>query len=274
MQRIASLVIPLSLGEQHKTNKCHQYHCSHRLEAFKSSVNDYTKRCHEGRAKRNLGYEVLFPPNVSIGDTVDKALIFYPGLLVDHMAYAKILGDLSDHGILVLLVNAEPSRLASEVATVDHLQRLRHEISTLMGITVKEWVVGGHSLGGMAAAALFSQRNFPSDVSRLVQWAIPGESSDLTKSSSLKSVLRISGSRDGVAKPLDLGGAHTRSKFPPKSEILFETIVGGNHAGFGHYGPQNFPVRDCDREGITLDQQQEKVVKVTAHYLLGGKKQQ
>mmetsp|Transcript_1573 Transcript_1573/g.2742 ORF Transcript_1573/g.2742 Transcript_1573/m.2742 type:complete len:227 (-) Transcript_1573:644-1324(-) len=42
MQRIASLVIPLSLGEQHKTNKCHQYHCSHRLEAFKGVTRDRT----------------------------------------------------------------------------------------------------------------------------------------------------------------------------------------------------------------------------------------
>ena len=36
-----------------------------RLPAYKSSVNDYTQRCMNMRAKRNNGYEVFFPPNVS-----------------------------------------------------------------------------------------------------------------------------------------------------------------------------------------------------------------
>jgi hypothetical protein len=247
---------------------------SQRLPAFDSSVNDYTKRCKEGRAKRNLGYEVFFPPNVSIGDSVDKALIFYPGFLVDHMSYARILGQLSDKGILVLLVNAEPSRVVSEVASVEHLKRLRHEITTLMGITVKEWLIGGHSLGGMACASLFAQRDFPTDISRLVQWAIPGESSDLSKSSILKSVLRISGTRDGVVKALDVKEAHSRTKFPANCDAQFESIVGGNHAGFAHYGPQKFPVPDWDRQGITLDQQHHKVVQWTARYILSGKKVQ
>ena len=65
-----------------------------RLKAFPSAVNEFTDRVNTGRAKRNLGYEVFFPSNVSIGDSIDKAFIFYPEILVDHMAYSKVLGSL------------------------------------------------------------------------------------------------------------------------------------------------------------------------------------
>ena len=37
-----------------------------RLASFKSSVNDYTQRCKAMRTKRNKGYELFFPPNVSL----------------------------------------------------------------------------------------------------------------------------------------------------------------------------------------------------------------
>ncbi|KAL3924747.1 MAG: hypothetical protein SGILL_000857 [Bacillariaceae sp.] len=239
----------------------------HRLEAFPSALDDYTNRCLAGRAKRNLGYEVFFPPTVSIGDSVENALVFYPGMLIDHLAYSTVLGNLSDQGILVLLVNAGPSRMCNEVASVEHLKRLQHEISTLMGITVKEWTIGGHSLGGMVAANLTQQRGFPSDITQLVQWAIPGEPCNLFKSKHvLKSVLRISASKDEIVKPFQLGDTHIRDKFPPNCDVQLEMIVGGNHAGFGHYGPQIFPGKDGER-GIVLEQQQVKVVQWTSQFI-------
>ncbi|KAG7349653.1 alpha/beta fold family hydrolase [Nitzschia inconspicua] len=238
-----------------------------RLAAFSPAVDDFTQRCLAGRSKRNLGYEVFFPPNVSIGDTVDHVIVFYPGMLVDHLAYAAVLGKLSDQGILVLLVSAEPTRMANQVATLDHLKRLRHEITTLMGITAKEWIIGGHCLGGMAAAGLMQQRKFPTDISRLVQWAVPGEPCNLRKSNSVQAALRISASKDEIVKPLEINDAHIRSKFPPTCILQIERIVGGNHAGFGHYGPQNFPWKDGERQGINLEQQQTKVVQWTARFI-------
>lgn len=270
---ISALVASLLLV----VHPCHVGHKirTQRLAAFKSSVNDYTQRVQAGRAKRNLGYEVLLPPNVSVGGAVETALVFYPGVLVDHMAYAKILGQLSDRGVLVLLVSAEPCRIASQVATVSHLERLRHEISTLLAITVKEWVVGGHSLGGAAALALFGRPNFPKDVTRCVQWAIPGESVNLNRGrksvSNLQSVMRISASNDGVTSAMDLGPEHARKKLPVDCEFVYHCVQGGNHAGFGHYGPQTFPSPDGDRQGITLDDQQAGVVEWTTAYLLKRK---
>ena len=278
---VSCVCIPLYFGYAFHTK---------RLPAFPSAVEDYTKRIKRMRAKRNKGYEVFFPPNVTIGDSVDKALIFYPGLLVDHMAYATILGKLSDcdqqgSSILVLLVNAEPSRCSSEIApTVDHLNRLKHEITTLMNISVKEWILGGHSLGGMTASALFTKTGFPKDITRLVQWAIPGEAVNLRRKNkninndndgiiSLKSVLRIYCTCDGVVVPLDKGVIHAQTnKFPEDCNFEIEMIVGGNHSGFAHYGPQLFPMPDWERKGITLDEQQAKVVKWTADFILENNK--
>jgi hypothetical protein len=245
---------------------------THRMEASASAKEDYTRRCLGGRAKRNLGYEVFFPPDVSIGDSVDHALVFYPGMLVDHLSYSTILGQLSDKGTLVLLVDASPSRMSNEVATLKHLQRLRHEITTLMGISVNEWVIGGHSLGGMAAAGLMQQRGFPSDITRLVQWAMPGEPCNLAKCKhEVKSVLRISASRDEIVKPLELGDAHIRDKFPSGCDVQLEMIVGGNHAGFGHYGPQRIPGKDGERT-ISLELQQAKVIQWTWRFMQQGDK--
>ena len=259
-----------------------------RLPAFPSAVEDYTKRCKKSRAKRNKGYEVFFPPGVGIGDSVEKALIFYPGVLVDHMAYATILGKISDKGILVLLASAEPSRYCIEIATADHIQRLRHEITVLMNISVGEWIVGGHSLGAIAAAAFFEKNassRFPNDIKRVVQWAAPNTgvlkrhndgrpTADATRAIRLESILGVYGTRDVICpKP---GNHSAMTKRSPDKEGSFhseiEIIVGGNHSGFAHYGPQFFPQADLERKGITLDQQQAKVVKWTADFILKSNK--
>jgi pimeloyl-ACP methyl ester carboxylesterase len=252
-----------------------------RLPAHQAAVEDYTERCKSMRAKRNNGYEVFFPPNVSIGDSVNKAFIFYPELLVDHMAYAIVLGKLSDRGILVVLVNAEPSRCCTEIATVNHLKRLVHEITTLMDISVKEWVLGGHSLGGLAASAIFMKHppsEIPKSITRLVQWTVPGEASRLRrrkKDSSctirLKSALLINATRDGVVVPFDnrVQCASTNNDFQDDDGFKFEIemIIGGNHSGFAHYGPQLFPM-DWERRGISLGEQQVKAVNLTADFIL------
>ncbi|VEU33713.1 unnamed protein product [Pseudo-nitzschia multistriata] len=253
-----------------------------RLPAFPSAVEDYTKRCKSSRAKRNKGYEVFFPPGVGIGDSVDKALIFYPGLMVDHMAYATVLGKLSDMGILVLLASAEPSRVCTEIATVEHVKRLRHEISVLMNISVGEWILGGHSLGGVAAASFFAKKTssgFPRDIKRVVQWASPEDAGILRRIQEagpavdadaihLESHLGIYGTCDGAVELK--GSSVMTSKCPENSEI--EIIVGGNHAGFAHYGPQFFPKPDWERKGITAEEQQAKAIKWTADYILQSNK--
>jgi pimeloyl-ACP methyl ester carboxylesterase len=239
-----------------------------RLNAFPSAVNRFTERVHKGRAKRNPGYDIFFPPNVSIGDSVDKALLFYPGILVDHTSYAKIVGELSDAGVLVILINAEPLRVASQYVGADakHAKKIQREIETLLGLRVGEWTIGGHSLG--SASASFLALELPK-ISRLVlwgsRWCTNLKESDL-------SVLVINASNDEVVNQMVRGNEGFLSKLPPvdgsgKGKTKQYIIEGGNHAGFAHYGPQLWPVKDGERT-ITLEEQQNKIVKWTVDFLL------
>jgi hypothetical protein len=49
--------------------------------------------------------------------------------------------------------------------------------------------------------------------------------------------------------------------------LEIEMIIGGNHSGFPHYGPQLIPM-DWERWGISLGEQQAKVVNLTANFFL------
>jgi dienelactone hydrolase len=50
-------------------------------------------------------------------------------------------------------------------------------------------------------------------------------------------------------------------------------IDGGNHAGYGHYGPQRFPLPDGERT-ISLEAQQAQVSDATATWLQNLRKAQ
>lgn len=47
---------------------------------------------------------------------------------------------------------------------------------------------------------------------------------------------------------------------------VVHVIAGGNHAGFGFYGPQKFPRADGERT-ISLAEQQLQVARTTADWL-------
>mmetsp|Transcript_99083 Transcript_99083/g.285892 ORF Transcript_99083/g.285892 Transcript_99083/m.285892 type:complete len:494 (-) Transcript_99083:568-2049(-) len=243
---------------------------THRLPAFKSAVNDFLDRVHAGLAKRNPDYDIFFPPNVSIGDSVDTAFIFYPGMLVDYMVYSKILGHLSDTGCLVLLIHTEPCRLPLETEgfTASHAERIMMEIQTLLGIQVGAWALGGHSMGAIRAAQLAMELG-PDIISKCLLWGcghwhhISGiqEQSDI-------SLLTIDASEDHVVAGLHpaeiidiLKEEATRQ---PNRHVMIE---GGNHSGFAHYscGPHFFLSKDGERT-ITLDEQQERILKASAAF--------
>jgi hypothetical protein len=85
----------------------------------------------------------------------NKALMFLPGALVDHTAYAAIAIQLAErHGILVAVVSLEPTRLANSIfgVTTSKLVRLSKEIEgrarTMVASSgeIYEWSLGGHSL--------------------------------------------------------------------------------------------------------------------------------
>ncbi|GAA3218012.1 hypothetical protein GCM10017691_00460 [Pseudonocardia petroleophila] len=149
------------------------------------------------------------------GPVSDVGVVFYPGARVDPRAYLALLRPLADDGHPVVVVKP-PLDIALLVGAPpfdDHPE-------------VSRWVVGGHSLGGTAAAMVDDPR-----VAGLLLWAsYPADD----QSSRDLPTLSVSGDRDGLATPADI--ADTAPRLPAGARLV--TVPGGVHAFFGDYGEQ------------------------------------
>ena len=192
-------------------------------------------------AERVRGWTVFAPEGEPIA-----GFVFYPGGLVDPLAYAPWLRRLADGGVLAVLVPM-PLDLA-----VFGSGRAAEVIAAFP--QVKTWAIGGHSLGG-AMASEFVKRD-PDAVAGLVLLAsYPAASADLS-ALPIRAVSTY-GSENGVTPPE--GFAASMVRLPPGSQLV--EIDGGNHAGFGHYGPQaGDGVATIDR----LEQQRQAAETVLA----------
>lgn len=185
---------------------------------------------------------VTFKPAHSEPET---AFVFYPGGRVDYRAYAVPLRRIAEKGYLVILLPVRLNLAFFDVNAADRALAAHPEI--------QHWVVGGHSLGGVAAALYASSR---AQLDGIVFWAsYPSE--DALKNGDLK-VLSIYGTRD-------MGGIEqfeaSRAKLPPDAQ--FVVIQGGNHSQFGDYGLQ-----PGDNEAtITPLEQQGQMVDATVQFL-------
>ena len=71
-------------------------------------------------------------------------LIFYPGGKVENTAYAPLLHDLAEDGILCVLVKMPCNLAVLDMNAVDSIPERFSEVT--------DWYIGGHSLGGAMAA--------------------------------------------------------------------------------------------------------------------------
>ena len=190
----------------------------------------------------NLDKFVAFQP---ANKKTTTAFIFYPGERVDYRSYAVPLHRIAAEGYLVILL---PVRLNLALLDVNAADRA---ISAFP--TIRHWVVGGHSLGGVAASLYASKHN---DIDGLVLWA-SYPSDDSLKNSAMK-VISIYGTQDisGVTAFED-----SRALLPLNAHYV--VIQGGNHAQFGDYG-----IQPGDNEAtIPRVDQQKQVVDATAQFL-------
>lgn len=151
-------------------------------------------------------------------------LILYPGARVRAEAYAPVARILAEADYLVVIPDMPMHLALLAPGRADDVIADRPD--------VERWVVGGHSLGGTAAADWARLSN---DVSGVVFWAsYPGPGSDLSGRSDLRT-LTVAGGSDGLVTAADL--ADTRHRLGPDHDEI--VIEGGNHAQFGDYGPQS-----------------------------------
>ena len=178
--------------------------------------------------------------------TPTSGFIFYPGGRVDARAYAPMAQAIAAEGHIVAIVPM-PLRLA--FFGIERGNRARERFPK-----ITSWAVGGHSLGGVAAA-IYVERNL--DIDGLALWASFPNSS-LAEQSEL-AVVSIYGTNDGLMSISDID--ERRPLLPLQTEYV--PIAGGNHAQFGWYGPQS----GDNVAAITREEQMQQVVAATLQIL-------
>lgn len=160
-----------------------------------------------------------------VGDHLGS-VIFYPGGRVRPEAYQEMLAPLAEEGIALYIVPV-PLDLA-----ILSLERAADLIDSGRLPAARPRVVVGHSLGGVAAAAVAARRGDLVDALLLLA-SYPLDSDSLAERTDLP-VASLVGDRDEVIDMERWNGAV--ALLPPNADT--RVLEGANHAGFGSYGPQ------------------------------------
>ena len=190
----------------------------------------------DGVAVRALASgDLAFVPDQPIA-----GLVFYPGGKVQAEAYAPLMQQLAERGILCVLLKLPFNLAVLDMDAADGVVAQFPEVDS--------WMIAGHSLGGVAASDYASRHADEFDGVVLLA-AYP--TADL--SSFDGAVVSFVGSNDGVMNRDKYADA--QAKLPASAHE--NVIEGGNHAYFGNYGEQ-----DGDgRASISREQQQADVVE-------------
>ena len=170
-------------------------------------------------------------------------LVFYPGGKVQPEAYAPLMRQCAQRGILCVLLKPTFNLAIIDMDAADGATAQFPDIST--------WIVAGHSMGGVAAADYASRH---ADEFDGIAFLAAYPAADLSAYGG--AAISIVGSNDGVLNRESYEQA--RSKLPDTAMEL--VIEGGNHAYFGNYGEQ---AGDGQAE-ITREEQQAQVIDALA----------
>ena len=156
-------------------------------------------------------------------------LVFFPGALVDPIAYAPLARAAAAAGWRSYIIEL-PRRGAFGGAESPELrERLRAVLQ--QPTAPARWVAAGHSRGGVVASEVASAP--PPGFSGLV---LIGTSHprDVDLSALTVPVTKVAGTRDGLASRAEV--EENRGKLPPFTRWVW--VDGGNHSQFGWYGFQ------------------------------------
>lgn len=161
--------------------------------------------------------DLVFEP-----ESAEAGLIFYPGGKVEYTAYIPLMQECADRGILCALVEMPFNLAVFDINAADGIKEAYPEI--------KNWYIGGHSLGGSMAASYLEKHI--DDFEGLI---LLGSYSTVDFSDSNLKVLSIYGSEDRVLNKEKY--EQNKSNLP---DDYSETVIdGGCHAFFGVYGNQD-----------------------------------
>ena len=187
---------------------------------------------------------IVFEPD----EETETGLIFYPGGLVEPTAYAPILHQIAEKGVLVI-ITPMPLNLA-----ILNTGAANAVIDAYPHITT--WILAGHSLGG-ASAAIFAENN-PNRIDAIAFWdSYPPDSADL--SDNTISVISIFGTTNNFPNTENFND----KKHLLPADTIFIGIEGASHAQFGDYGPQKGDVV----ASMSLAEQHEQVAEIMLGFI-------
>jgi pimeloyl-ACP methyl ester carboxylesterase len=157
------------------------------------------------------------------------AFVFFPGALVDPIAYAPLARAVAVAGFPAYLIRL-PRRGAFGGAESPVLERRLDRLLAAAG-TPRTWVVAGHSRGAVVASRIAAERR-----TGFVGLVLIGSSHprDVDLSGLAIPVTKIVGARDGLASRAEVEA--NRAKLPTATRWVW--VEGGNHSQFGWYGFQ------------------------------------
>ena len=152
----------------------------------------------------------------------EYGFIFYPGGKVEHTAYIPLMQSLAENNVFCVLLKMPFNLAVFDISAADGIKEQYPKI--------KNWYMGGHSLGGsMAASYLENNHDSFEGLVLLASYS----TADLSKTD-LK-VLSVYGSEDKVLNIEKY--EECKAKLPDDYSQM--VIEGGCHAYFGFYGKQN-----------------------------------
>lgn len=240
-----------------------------RSETLPEAFQMLADRIATQRAYRTRKYDVYLPPPPALSTDVRPmdAILFVPGAAVQDVAYAIPTALLSDLGYLVVVLSAEPLRMASIDFGfhANYVRRIQRAVGKRHA-TIGEWFGVGHSLGSFTLTHIAPDVGFR----RVVFW---GAAPFIKAMGNLRDVanldvLVIQGSKDVVfdlvAQTTNLTEAKAQywNRLPPTSKE--HVIEGGTHSGFASYSSRmEVGLQDV----LPRDQQHQIVVQMTADFL-------
>lgn len=195
--------------------------------------------------QKNDDYMVFTPEKPKCG------LVFYPGGKVEYTAYAPLMKALAEEGFFCVLVKM-PFNLA--VFDINAADDILEEYTN-----IKEWYIGGHSLGGSMAASYASK-----NTDKLKGLILLASFSTENLNDSGLDVIQITAREDEIL----WDDMEKVKKYQPNLPDDFSQlcIEGGCHAYFGSYGEQ----KGDGKPTITPEEQVRQTVEFISETLFGG----